>query len=383
MKFQQLLKQWDWDEVSQQIKTQTLAQVMEALNQNRPTLIHLMALLSPAAQTLLENLAHQSYKLTRQRFGKVIHLYIPVYLSNICENHCVYCGFKASNPMQRKSLSPQELIKEAQAIARTPFKHILLVSGEAGQKVGCNYFEAAIEMFTPFFSQISLEVQPLQSHEYEKLIQKGLHGVFIYQETYHQRHYPLYHLKGPKSDFDFRLETPERLGKAGVRKIGLGTLIGLEDWRTEAFFTALHLSYLRKKYWKTNYSVSFPRLRPIAGQGFQPPYTTTERDLTQLICAYRLFDPDLELSLSTRESPKFRDHVFPLGITAMSAGSKTNPGAYDHQQSLEQFSINDERSPEQIAQMIHAKGFEPVWKDWSLFLQHQSTDSVNHTALHG
>ncbi len=376
MHFHNLLNQWDWDEVSQQIKAQTHAQVIDALNQNRPSLNHLMALLSPAAQPLLENLARKSYHLTRQRFGKVIHLYIPIYLSSYCENNCVYCGFKVSNSMKRKCLNKQELLDEGLAVARTPFKHVLLVSGEAGKKVGCDYYLEAIEMFTPYFSQISLEVQPLQSYEYEKLVHKGLHGVFIYQETYHQKHYPLYHPRGPKSDFAFRLETPERLGKAGVRKIGLGTLIGLEDWRTEAFFTALHLSYLRKKFWKTNYSVSFPRLRPIDGPGFQPRFTTQERDLTQLICAYRLFDPDLELSLSTRESANFRDNAFPLGITAMSAGSKTNPGAYAQQDSLQQFSINDERSPEQIAQMIQSKGFEPIWKDWSLFLQQNNSDNA-------
>jgi 2-iminoacetate synthase len=213
--------------------------------------------------------------------------------------------------------------------------------------------------------------------EYQLLIDVGLHGVYVYQETYRAQTYANYHPIGKKADFRYRLETPDRIGMAGAHKIGLGSLIGLEDWRTEAFFTALHVAYLRKKYWQTKLSVSFPRLRPYAGQGYQPSHPCSERQLLQLICAYRLFDADLELSLSTRESAYFRDNAFPLGITAMSAGSKTGPGGYGGNNALEQFAIHDDRTPQQVAQAITEKGFEPIWKDWETSLQLPSLTKAN------
>jgi 2-iminoacetate synthase len=212
-----------------------------------------------------------------------------------------------------------------------------------------------------------MEVQPMDRDEYERLIPLGLHSVLIYQETYHEEDYRKHHPKGKKSRFGYRLETPDRLGQAGIHKIGLGVLIGLEDWRTDSFFTALHLDYLQRNYWQTRYSISFPRLRPFSG-GLAPKVNMSDRELVQLICAYRLFSEEVELSLSTRESGRFRDRLVQLGITTMSAGSKTNPGGYAvDPQSLEQFEISDERSPAEVAQMIRQQGYEPVWKDWSAF----------------
>jgi 2-iminoacetate synthase len=214
-------------------------------------------------------------------------------------------------------------------------------------------------------------VQPLNQEDYEVLIAEGLNTVLVYQETYHKNNYKQYHTKGKKSNFNYRLETPDRLGKANIHKIGLGTLIGLEDWRTDCFFTALHLKYLQHHYWQTKYSVSFPRLRPIEiGTTEQTEYKSFEaymndKELVQLICAYRLLDDTLEISISTREEERFRDHIVKLGITSMSAGSKTNPGGYSvAPESLEQFEISDERSPQEIAAMIREHGYEPVWKDW-------------------
>ena len=255
------------------------------------------------------------------------------------------------------------------------YEHVLLVSGEANQTVGVDYFVKALDVVRPHFAHISMEVQPLDREDYSLLVQHGLNTVLVYQETYHREDYKLHHPKGKKSNFGYRLDTPDRLGQAGVHKIGLGVLIGLEDWRTDSWFTALHLRYLERTYWKTRYSLSFPRLRPFSGEeagpyALQPKVEMKDRELIQLICAYRLLDEELELSLSTRESPVFRDHAIRLGITAVSAGSRTNPGGYRvDKESLEQFEIHDDRSPAVIADMIRRQGYEAVWKDWDQVLQ--------------
>jgi 2-iminoacetate synthase len=249
------------------------------------------------------------------------------------------------------------------------YAHVLLVSGEAHQTVGVDYFVRALDVMRPHFSHISMEVQPLDRGDYSLLMEHGLNTVLVYQETYHQADYKLHHPKGRKSNFFFRLETPDRLGDAGIHKMGLGVLIGLEDWRTDSWFTALHLQYLGRRYWKSKFSLSFPRLRPHVG-GLQPKVEQTDRELIQLICAYRLLDEEVELSLSTRESPVFRDHAVRLGVTAMSAGSRTNPGGYAvDPESLEQFEVHDDRSPAVIAEMIRRQGYDVVWKDWDPVLQ--------------
>ena len=369
MSFYNVIQSYNWGEVTNSIHSKTVMDVERALSKRNPDIEDFKALLSPAADVYLEQMAQISHRVTRQRFGNVMQLYIPLYLSNYCENRCVYCGFSGANNMKRKALSMDELVAEAKIIRSNPFRHILLVTGEAPVRAGVNYLAEAIDTMKPFFSQISLEVQPLETEEYTLLVKKGLHAVYIYQETYNEKAYPHYHPFGKKADYQFRLETPDRLGSAGVRKIGLGSLIGLEDWRTEAWFTALHLQYLRMNYWQAKYSISFPRLRPFAGEGFQPNFETSERNLTQLICAYRLFDKDVELSMSTRESSHYRDNIMPLGITAMSAGSKTEPGGYSDSGELEQFAVHDDRHPLVIADVIRGKGFDPVWKDWSLYLQ--------------
>lgn len=259
---------------------------------------------------------------------------------------------------------------EVEVLKSMGFEHILLVTGEANRTVGVDYLEHAIQLIKPHFANVSLEVQPLDQDEYERLIKSGLHSVLVYQETYHRETYKIHHPKGKKSNFDYRLETPDRLGRAGIHKIGIGSLIGLEDWRVDSFYTAMHLQYLERKYWKTKYAISFPRLRPFSG-GQEPKVAMNDRELVQLICAYRLLDPDVELSISTRETEHFRNHVIKLGITSMSAGSKTNPGGYAvEKQSLEQFEISDERSPKEVAELLKKNGYQPVWKDWDPVLQH-------------
>ncbi|NDC38822.1 MAG: 2-iminoacetate synthase ThiH, partial [Proteobacteria bacterium] len=221
-----------------------------------------------------------------------------------------------------------------------------------------------LSLLTPKFSQVSFEVQPLEEDEYRELRASGVTAVLVYQETYHRETYKTHHPKGKKSNLEYRLETPDRLGRAGIHKIGLGALLGLEDWRVDSFFTALHLAYLERTYWRTKYSISFPRLRPAEGV-LEPKVVVEDKDLVQLICAYRIFNENAELSLSTRESPWFRDHAVKLGVTTMSAGSRTDPGGYStHKSALRQFEISDERSPAEVAQMLKANGIEPLWKDW-------------------
>lgn len=364
MAFKEIFEQYDWEREKESIYAKTGADVERALGKPKRGSEDFKALVSPAAQPYLEPMAQLSRQLTQERFGKTIQLYIPLYVSNECQNICTYCGFSLDNPIRRKTLNDQELLAEAHHVKQMGYDNLLLVSGEANKTVDTGYFRNALKLVAPRFSTTALEVQPLDQGDYEQLIPFGLHSVLVYQETYHREAYKTYHPKGKKSNFFYRLDTPDRLGRAGIHKIGLGILIGLEDWRTDSLFTALHLNYLEKRYWKTRYSISFPRLRPCAG-GFSPKTSISDRELVQLICAYRIFNQEAELSLSTRESPVFRDHVIRLGITSMSAGSKTNPGGYTiAPESLEQFEIDDGRSPREIAEMIRRQGYEPVWKDW-------------------
>lgn len=362
--FKDIFDTYNWDEVKQSIYAKTSRDVEQALSREKRNLEDFKALISPAAEPYLEQMAQMSHQLTQKRFGKTIQMYIPMYLSNECQNICTYCGFSFTNKIPRKTLSDEEILKEVEHIKSLGYDHILLVTGEANTTVGVDYLENAIKLVRPHFSQISIEVQPLEQDEYERLMKFGLNTVLVYQETYHREDYKKHHPKGKKSNFDYRLATPDRLGKAEIHKIGLGVLIGLEDWRTDSFLTALHLTYLEKNYWKAKYSISFPRLRPHSG-GLEPKVEMNDKELVQLICAYRLLDEELELSISTRESETFRNNVVKLGATTFSAESKTNPGGYVVEpQSLEQFEISDERSTNAIEEIIKKQGYEPVWKDW-------------------
>ena len=374
MSFLEPFNQISWDETRIAISSQSAADVEHALASDRLNHDQFLALLSPAAEPYLERMAQKSMHLTRKRFGNTLQLYIPLYLSNKCTNICTYCGFSIGNKIRRKTLSMEELDREVAAIKAMGFEHLLLVTGEAPGTVGMEYFKKVLARLRPHFSHISLEVQPLKQEEYQELMSIGLDAVLVYQETYHRQAYDQFHLRGSKKDFDYRLETADRLGRAGVDKIGIGALIGLEDWRTDAAMVGAHLDYLEKTYWRTRYSISFPRLRPCEGE-FHSEKIISDRQLVQLICAYRLFKPEAELSLSTRESETFRDNVLPLGITTMSAYSSTHPGGYADDnilgnEDLEQFEIDDSRRPEVVAQAIRQKGLEPVWKDWSTAYSH-------------
>jgi 2-iminoacetate synthase len=362
--FEEIFATYSWSEVADRIQATTESQVHHALATPRRSCEDLMALLSPAAEKHLEEMAQQSHTLTKRHFGKTIQMYAPLYLSNECTNICTYCGFSLNNKIDRLTLNQEQMKREAQVLRDYGFEHVLLVTGESARTVGVPYFQAALDTLRPYFSHLSMEVQPLEEEEYALLRNHGLNTVLVYQETYHRDEYRTHHKKGKKAHFSYRLATPERLGRAGIHKIGLGVLLGLEDWRTDLWFLGRHLAYLRKNFWRSRFSLSFPRLRPAEGV-LEPKVIVTERHLVQALTAFRLFDPHVELSLSTRESVAFRDNAIRLGVTSMSAGSRTEPGGYAlNSEALEQFSTSDERSVAEVAEAIKAAGYDPVWKDW-------------------
>jgi 2-iminoacetate synthase len=370
MSFYDELKQYDWKEIRSGIASRSEADVIKALSAKMLTLDDLMSLVSPAAEPFLEEMAQGAHRLTERRFGKVISLFAPLYLSNVCTNRCVYCGFNAGNDIERLTLSVDQAEAEAKHIRDLGFRHILLVSGEAPQIVPTRYFKEVAERFRPLFASISVEIYPMLSKDYEELIGSGVDGLVVFQETYNEDLYKDLHPAGKKSNYRWRLETTDRGGQAGFRRIGIGALLGLSDWRTETFFLALHARYLLRRFWKSQIAISFPRLRPAAG-AFQPLEPVSDFHMVQMLTALRLFLPDAGLVLSTRESSGLRDHLIPLGITSMSAGSRTEPGGYTQPDEAEaQFQIADERSPDVVAEVIRQRGYEPVWKDWdAAFLQ--------------
>lgn len=363
--FSDELLKYDWDDITRRIAAKTAADVERALGKENLSIEDFMALVSPAAAPYLEQMARLSRHYTQQRFGKTISMYIPMYITNSCTNSCVYCGFNRHNQFPRVILTPEQIEAECKAIRRLgPFENLLLVTGENPRLAGTDYLETALRICRPYFNNLTMEVMPLPEEDYRRLTHSGLNGVVCFQETYHREKYKTYHPAGMKSNFEWRVNGFDRMGAAGVHKIGMGVLIGLEDWRTDVTMMAIHLQYLHKRYWRTRYSVNFPRMRPSEGH-FQPNVVMTDRELAQLTFAYRLFDHDVDISVSTRETPRFRNNIATLGATSMSAGSKTEPGGYEtYPQALEQFAVSDERTPAQVEADIRAQGYEVVWKDW-------------------
>jgi len=364
--------------------------VAGSLTKTKLSLIDFARLISPAASGALERLSRRSQEITRQRFGKVIRLFAPLYLSNECINNCKYCGFSRDNPILRVTLSVDEVRREAQALTAQGFRNILLVSGEHPKFVSGSYLSDAIQALHELTPSISLEIGPMETSEYAPLVRAGAEGLVVYQETYDPAVYDEMHTSGPKRNFNWRLETPERAYAAGFRRLGIGALYGLSNWRLEALAVAAHAQYLLRECWKASLTISLPRLRPCAGE-FQPLTHISDRELVQLVCALRLMFPDVGLVLSTRETSQLRDGLIPLGITLISAGSHTEPGGYTGagQQNLHhtqrgrivdldasewaaatpptatgQFQIADERSPEEVSALLRRLGYEPVWKDW-------------------
>jgi len=360
------IKKYDWDSTTQCIMSKTDDDVRRALGKQRCDIDDFMALISPAANKYLEQMARLSRKLTRERFGKTISMFIPVYISNSCANSCVYCGFHVQNKMKRTVLSEEQIIAEYEAIKRLgPFDSILVLTGENPKVASVEYIGRALELAKPYFNNLQVEVMPLSTSDYQLLRDKGLNGVVCFQETYNEKNYKNYHPRGPKSDYQWRVNGYDRMGMAGVHKIGMGVLIGLEDWRTDATMLARHLRYMEKTYWRTQYSVNFPRMRCAENGGFQPSTVMSDRELAQLTFAMRIFDHDVDISYSTRETATVRDNMATLGVTTMSAESHTEPGGYANpRQSLAQFETSDNRTAREVAAALKAIGMEPVWKNW-------------------
>ena len=364
--FSEYLESISWEETTKQIYAKTDADVRRALSKSRCDVDDFMALISPAAAPYLETMAQLSRKYTEERFGKTISMFIPLYLTNSCTNSCVYCGFHITNPMKRTILTPEETVNEYKAIKKLgPYENLLLVTGENPAVAGVDYIAKALDLAKPYFSNLKIEVMPLKAEEYAELVQHGLNGVICFQETYNKARYKEYHPRGMKSKFDWRVNGFDRMGQAGVHSIGMGVLIGLEEWRTDVTMMAHHLRYLQKRYWKTKYSVNFPRMRPAENEGFQPNVIMNDRELAQLTFAMRIFDHDVDISYSTREPARIRDYMATLGVTTMSADSRTEPGGYfSYPQSLEQFHVSDERSTAEVDSALRKQGRVPVWKDW-------------------
>ena len=380
-------------------QTAGLPAVRESLAKSRLSLADFANLISPAANEILELLGRRSHAMTQQRFGKVIRMFAPLYLSNECVNNCRYCGFSRNNSqILRVTLSLDEAKREAKAIWAQGFRNILLVAGEHPKFVSDDYLKDCIAALHPDWPGISLEIAPMETEEYRPLVAAGADGLVVYQETYDRKVYADMHTSGPKRNFDWRLETPERAYAAGFRRLGISPLYGLADWRFEALSAAAHADYLLRNCWKAALTISTVRIRPCAGE-FQPLTHISDRELAQLVCALRIMFPDVGIVLSTREVPRLRDGLISLGITMMSAGSHTEPGGYSgagrekihHTErgrivelaagasewasqpsqttnATGQFQIADERSSQEVADRIRRLGYEPVWKDWDAAL---------------
>lgn len=371
--FSDELNNIDWDETTQKIYSSTDNDVRRALSKAHCNVDDFMAMLSPAAEPYLETMARLSRKYTQERFGNTISMFIPLYITNSCTNSCIYCGFHRENPMARTILTLSQIEDEYKAIKKlAPFENILLVTGENPAKAGVPYIADAVELAKKYFSNIKIEVMPLSAEDYTLLTKHGLNGVICFQETYNRKNYNIYHPRGMKSRFEWRVNAFDRMGQAEVHSIGMGALIGLEkEWRTDMTMMAYHLRYLQKHYWRTKYSVNIPRMRPAQNEGFQPNCIMTDKQLAQATFAMRIFDHDVDISYSTREPAFIRDNMCTLGVTTMSAESHVNPGGYHtYPQALEQFSVNDERTAKVIDKRLRELGREPVWKDWDASFDH-------------
>lgn len=362
--FPQVIEEWPTPRVRDLIYSRTRSDVERALAQDRLGEADFAALLSPSAAHELERLAQRSSVLTRRRFGYAIQFYVPLYVSNYCTNACVYCGFSCRNRVNRRRLTLDEAVGEAQVLADEGFRHLLLVSGEDRKGVPVSYFEALTQRVRARFASISLEVYPMEEAEYARLVRAGVDSLTLYQETYAPATYARCHPHGGKGDYASRLRTIEAGARAGIAFLGIGALLGLADWRIDAFYTGLHGRWLQHRFWRQHVSISFPRMRKAAG-GIAPEFPVSDAELVQVICAQRLLLPDAGLVMSTRERSGFRDQLALLGITRMSAGSRTTPGGYaTATDSEEQFEVLDHRPLREVMDAMACLGFDPVRKDW-------------------
>jgi 2-iminoacetate synthase len=342
----------------------TPAHIEEVVGKEELSAQDFAVLLSPVAGGYLEKMAQAAHRLTVRHFGWNIQMYTPLYLANYCVNRCVYCGFNSGNPIPRRQLNLAEVELEARAIAASGLQHLLILTGESSQYSSVDYIRDCVTVLRRYFASISIEIYPVSQPEYQRLITAGVDGMTIYQEVYNPVVYERLHPAGPKRNYRFRLETPERAGEAAMRTLGIGALLGLYDWRSEVFFTGLHAAYLQKRFPDAEIGVSFPRMRPQFGD-YQPESPVDDRSLVQSITAMRLFLPRVGITLSTRENAQLRDNLLKLGVTRMSAGSSTAIGGHtDGQDSVGQFEISDKRSVIEMRRALEAKGYKPVMQDW-------------------
>jgi 2-iminoacetate synthase len=323
-----------------------------------------LALLSDTAQGFLEPMAEKAYGITRRHFGKAVVLFTPLYISNLCENVCAYCSFARQHAIARKHLTFDEIREESRRIAENGIRHILVLTGESRRAAHIGYLTESIRIIGQAFSSVGIEIYPLTEDEYRALIDQGVDGLTIYQEVYDEAAYRGLHSGGPKENYHFRLDAPERAARQGIRGITVGALMGLGDARREAFFTGLHARYLQKTFPDVEISASFPRIRPLAGD-FVPPFPVSDAQFVQTIMAARIFLGNAGITLSTRESGQFRDSVLPLGVTKMSAGVSTAVGAHSAGTSTAQFEIADKRTVNDVKTDLQAMGFQPVMQDWN------------------
>lgn len=327
----------------------------------------LQTLISSAATEYLEQMATQARQLTIQRFGRTIQLYAPLYVSNVCINSCLYCGYNGKTKIPRSRLTIDQALADADIIASEGFRHILIVAGEDPEYITIDYLCELAAKLKKKFSSISIEIYPMTTEQYKQCFDAGIDGVTLYQETYDKNIYTQYHPAGPKSDYKYRLTSHNRTAGAGMRRLGIAALLGLNDWRAEVLAMAQHADYLMKKYWRSQVSFSFPRIRPAENTHLTYKHLVSDTDLVQMMVALRLCFADAGIVLSTRENAILRDNLIKICVTRISAGSKTNPGGYSNKEdSLQQFVIDDDRSPAEIAQVITQHGYEPVWKDWDV-----------------
>lgn len=354
-------------ELSEKSKKATRQDVIKSLSKSRLSLEDFAILISPAADEFLEIMAQRSKQITERNFGKTIRMFVPLYVSNTCVNNCKYCGFAKRNNIERKTLTFDEVRKEVEATHKMGFRSILLVAGESPKLVNLGYIDECIKIAAEKFPSVSVEIAPSPVAIYKNFVKNGCEGLTVFQETYDTEIYKEMHPSGPKSNFKWRLATPERAAQAGMRVVGLGALFGLNDWRFETLACAMHAKYLYKNYYRTRVGISLPRMRPAESHFVaQNEFVPNDRDLVKIICALRMYLEHLTITVSTREPRYLRDGLVGLGVTQMSAASSTKPGGYAEKDSSgEQFNINDDRSVEEFSEMIRSKGYEPVWKDFS------------------
>lgn len=364
--FRDVLADWPSEKVQALIRSRTAADVERALGATgRYDPQYLAALLSPAAEAALEPLAQSAAHWTRQRFGRAVQFFAPLYVSNYCCNGCRYCGFnRTTQNTARRALTVDEAVAEADCLSEQGFGHILLVSGQDLKNAPPAYFAELTRRIRHRFASVQIEIYSLKLDEYKMLVDAGVDGMTMFQETYNPCIYAQYHPYGPKQNFDNRIDTFDRAAQAGMTFIGLGSLLGINDWREEAFYLGLHADYLQKRYWRSSVSISFPRMRPAHG-GEPPSHPASDADLVQLMCALRTQLPDATMTLSTREPAGFREQLVRLVANKISAGSKTTPGGYAEDTEAEaQFEVTDARPLSEVAAAITALGFDPVMKDW-------------------